>query len=489
MSKYLVLSLFLFLFISAVSFAADYYVDRTAGNDSNPGDTPNAPWQFSPGMSSYSGSVNLLPGDTVYFDSSDTWTVTGDQGLYLVGGVTYIGDSWGGGTRARIMAGASIEAGVIRFRDHATFETVFQGFDVDVNNQVATGIDIQYRWAQGLMNGATKRIDNCEVHNVWSRQSRGEYAYGIVISNYGGADYYAENVEVLNTVVHDISRDGIALYPGGVAADCRIRNITVRGCEVFNTGQDPDYGAGSGIAIKGYVLDSYIEYNYVHDTDAANILVNGNETNHFGVGQENTHIRYNILTNGNKSHAAIMIYDSGIGDPKDIKIYGNIIYDTPDGGITLLGLANDVELWVNNNTLYNAPVVINESSANYITFALNNNILYSEDINPVIGSSGSITSQSNNLTLDPLFINQSDPPAGFTGSFGIDLRPNTDGFSLASDSPAIDGGITLAAVFGGSVNSLQRPAGAAWDVGAYENGAEGQVEEKPDPPTRLRVIH
>ena len=79
---------------------------------------------------------------------------------------------------------------------------------------------------------------------------------------------------------------GSVLYPGDDNANCRIKNITVRGCEVYNTGQDPDYGAGAGIIVKGYVQDAFIEYNYVHDTQGALIFVNGNENNHFGVGPE-----------------------------------------------------------------------------------------------------------------------------------------------------------------------------------------------------------
>ena len=119
----------------------------------------------------------------------------------------------------------------------------------------------------------------------------------------------------------------LCLYPGDENANCRIKNITVRGCEVYNTGQDPDYGAGAGILVKGYVQDAYIEYNYVHDTQGALVFVNGNENNHYGVGPTNIHVRYNIL-DGDSAQGAILVYDGQSGDdPKDLKIYGNIIYN------------------------------------------------------------------------------------------------------------------------------------------------------------------
>src|SRR5207249_4813112 len=220
---------------------AVYYVDQTAGNDANSGTSPSAPWKNSPGMSAYTGSGQLRPGDTVYFDKADTWTVSGVQGLYLVGGVTYIGDTWGGlGTRAIIRAASDLDSGVIRFRDHATIPTVFKGFNVDANGRVATGVDINHAHFT-VMTGATKRVQNCEVHNVWSQVSLGQYKYGVIVSNHGGTGGYVENVEILDTVVHDVSRDAICLYPGDENADCRIKNITVRNSEAFNTGQDPGY--------------------------------------------------------------------------------------------------------------------------------------------------------------------------------------------------------------------------------------------------------
>jgi hypothetical protein len=112
------------------------------------------------------------------------------------------------------------------------------------------------------MNGATKRVRDCVVHNVPSRQILGQYKYGIIVSNCGGADRYVENVEMSGCVVHATSRDAVCLYPGDQSKDCLIKNIVVRGCEVYNTGQDPDYGAGAVILVKGYVQDAVIEFNY-----------------------------------------------------------------------------------------------------------------------------------------------------------------------------------------------------------------------------------
>jgi hypothetical protein len=445
------------------------YIDQSAGNDANIGTNPSEAWKNCPGMIAYRGTGVLQPGDTVYFDSSDKWTVTGNQGIYLVGGVTYIGDSWGSGIRAEIRAGTDLESGVVRFRDHPTIQTLFKGFNVDANRKVATGIDINHV-RSALMNGATKRVENCEVHNVWSRTSLGQYKYGIIISNSGGPKCYCENVEIINCKVHDISRDIICLYPSDMEGS-RIRNITVRGCEVYNSGQDPDYGAGSGICIKGFVVDAFIEYNYIHDVKASGLFINGNENRHYqGIGPRNIHLRYNIVGN-NTPHGAIKIHDGKSGsDPKEVNIYGNIVYGNPVnlGLVMLKSLGNLNSLRVYNNTFYNAIIIIDSPSATFPVFEFRNNVAFYSGGTPIIGVDR-FTLSSNNLTDKPVFKNATELPTGFKGIFGVNMAPNTDGLSLPVISPGIDGGEPLPEIFGGSINSLIRPGGKGWDIGAYEN--------------------
>jgi hypothetical protein len=496
--------------------AATYYIDQTAGNDTAAGTSPTTPWKSAPGMTSYTGSSSLAPGDIVYFDRGDLWSVSGgSQGFYLVGGVTYIGDSWGTGTRARIRAASGFDAGVVRFRDHSTTATVFQGFDVDANSQVAHGIDINTGfWS--LMNGATKRVQNCIVHHVASQQNLGQYNYGIIISNHGGTAGYAENVELIGNVVHTISRDGIALYPGDGSANDRIRNILVRGNEVHTTGTDPGYCCGAGILIKGFVVDATIEYNYAHNNDGAAIFVNSNESNHFGTGPSNVHIRYNLVTNTTQN-GGILVYDgSGGTDPKDMKIYGNIVYNsTVNAGLLLHGNLNGaINLRVYNNTFYNAPVHVENSGANYTIFEFKNNVVFytagvpfsdpgrkvTSHSNNIFSGSGTVVSSggvnytASNLTTyepsasssNPMFKNATSLPTGFSGTFGTNLAPTTDGLSVQATSFAVDRGATLPSPYHGSINSLTRSSAGGWDIGAYESGPGGS--QPPAPPTNLRIL-
>ncbi len=494
--------------------ATTYYVDSVNGNDANAGTSTSAPWKNSPGMSGYSGSGSLRPGDTVYFNSSQAWNVCGwSGGFYLPGGVSYIGDSWGGGTRATIRATCQCNGGVIRFYDDPTHPTVFKGFNVDANNTVSSGIDLNEQYGAPLT-GATKRIENCEVHNVASTQASGQYKYGIIVSNHCGAGCETDNVEIINNKVHDISRDGLCLYPGDETASIAVNNITVRGNEVYNTGQDSTYCCGAGFVVKGHVVNATIENNYAHNTPkGSGVFINGNETQHYGTGPTNVHIRYNIVDMGGGSSGGggIRVYDKG-ADPKDLKVYGNIVMnDSNDGGISLDGNSGNLSLLVYNNTLYNAFVNFTNQSSSVQTLDFRNNIIYApsgkaglmSDSNMLTThadniyygsgtlvnyggatySSGNLTSfESSASSSNPLFKNTANLPTGFMGTYGA-MAPNKDGLSLQQTSYGVKRGTSLGTTYDGSVNSVTRTSGA-WDIGAYQAGSAPTI---PNPPAHLTV--
>src|SRR5262249_261689 len=205
-------------------------------------------------------------------------------------------------------------------------------------------------------------------------------------------------------------------------------------------------------------------------------------------GPTNIHFRYNIVSAEN-IYGGIRIADAGSSggtDPKDVKIYGNIIYSTTGKAGFLIdtdfGNTNSIVLY--NNTFYNAPVTITNSTATFSTFEFKNNVVYVPGGTPITGASH-FTSSSNNLTTNPSFKNASNRPTGFTGTFGVNLAPNTDGLSLLSSSPAIDAGASLGSAYSGAINSVARPQGSGWDIGAYESS--GGTSTAPSAPTNLRI--
>ncbi len=94
--------------------------------------------------------------------------------------------------------------------------------------------------------------------------------------------------------------------------------------------------------------------------------------------------------------------------------------------------------------------------------------------------------ESTTITSDPLLEDTSSLPSGFIGTYGIDLRPNIDGLNITEISPAKDSGTPLDTIYNGSINSVIRPSGNGWDIGAYEFLLV-PVDPAPSPPTNLRV--
>lgn len=476
------------LTINSASSGRTFYVDSTAGNDSNAGTNPSTPWQNAPGMTAYTGSGSLQPGDTVYFNSGRTWLATGNWGLSITGGVTYIGDTWPStGSRAiiRLNAQPADPYGVVDWRqDNATAPTTLQGFDVDANHFYSDGISVNHaHYGSSPLTGALKTINNVVAHNVASTAANGQYAYGIIISNHGGTTGQVSNVLVENSVVHDISRDGLDIYPGDENQQCMVSNITLRNNVVYNVGQDSTYGAGAAILVKGEITNAYVEYNYVYgpgapDQFGAGIFMDSNETNP-GIGMSNIHIRYNVV-NWNLVGGGIRVYNGATSDPKDVRIYGNLVYNSmSNGGFVInsdLKGTNSIRLY--NNTFFNAPITVTPSGATYTTFDVRNNIAYGGGIT----GSNFFTTNTNNLTTNPSFKNTGNLPNGFTGTYGVNMAPNADGLSLVSGSPALAAGTTLPSPYDNSINSVARP-GSGWDLGAYQSA----ITSAPPPPTGLKA--
>jgi hypothetical protein len=530
--------------IDSLPAAATYYVANAPfGDDSHPG-TESEPWEHCPGMPGWTGSATLEPGDTVYFDSGGTWeTASGSALLQVVGGVTYDGSTWGSGTRATFRATGNLSLSVINFMDDdTTYPTVVRGFEADAGGHQTTGIGMNWPTASHSLTGAMKRIEDCIIHDTYSRSAEGSYEYGIVVgSGYNPAgNMHVSNVEVLDCEVYNISRGGINIYAPNDHPTSSISNVLVRGNEVYATGQDPSY-AGSAIAAKNHVINVTFEYNITHD------LVRGPS---FGVsthnesftGPENLIVRYNIIS-GSANHVGFYIQSPG---DKDMEIYGNIIMNNVYGGMVFAGSLDDSfsALVYNNIFYYNCQeswcyeVRIHDNPATIAALEIRNNIFFPtahiSNLRCIGDDEGNITLHSNNLfyyanggnivydtgvgytaatlntweptaqTDNPAFVNTGNLPTGFTGTYGIDLRPNTDGLNLTVDSPARDAGAALGASYDSSINSVTRPQGTGWDIGAYEfvpdldlRGAPGnqtiyldwQVSVDPSPTSTWRISY
>lgn len=507
--------------VASVASAANYYVSA-AGNDSNSG-TSNSPWRHCPGMTGWSGSATLAAGATVYFKNTDMWTAsTGGRLIRITGGVTYDGETWGGGSNAVFRATYRFVDGVIVewLQDHATYPTIFKGFEVDGGGYGVSGITINGPSPSSTLTGAVKRIENCIVHHCgFSNESTyGWTDYGINVGARGGT--VTRNVEVLRCKVYNTGRTAIAIYPSNDSPYGQVDTVLVRNCEAHNAGLDPT-ASGFGIMLKNNVTNAIVEFNYIYDSK-----------NGFGIDCEagnklaprNCTIRYNVV----RGTEGPGLYDQSAADePRSYDLYGNIFFKNKNCGYTLDTPTSNLTARIYNNTFFenctgvgsqeiyigtrsSMPAIefknnlisaasgiqaLRDVSANTITHS--HNLLYRPNGGTLVQNGGSSYS-SNNLTVweptalavNPGFKNSNDLPDGFSGVYGLNLLPNRDGLSILPSQSAIDKGQTLATKFSGAIN-LSGKSGtdarqAPWDIGAYElGGGESQI---PAPPSRPRVV-
>ncbi len=493
--------------MSSAVWATDYYVDKTAGNDSNDGSI-SSPWQNCPGMDEYNDSGNLSSGDTVYFDSADTWTSgSGNSVLDTAAGVTYDGASWGSGTRAKLQPTTALTEGVVVIE---VSNVTFKGFEVDGNSKDFDGIDINYPTPSSDISNIT--IENVEVHHVGQTD---DYNYGIIIGSING--YTTSNVTIKDSVVHDTAHEGICLYPSSDAAN-QISNITVQNNEVYTTGtQNSDFG--NGILIKNYVNSAVVEFNYIHDNPVG-IQFEGNAC----CSQcTDVDIRHNLI----KDNDSCGLYILGTsGNNRDADVYGNLFVDNGNSGhgegmavfFTNQNHYSSVFKFY-NNTFYS---IDNQSSSRYCfiigsgaggtpTIEFKNNIVYSDDHIPVEDRKGWLTHSNNCIyrtsgpgdtvvndngttytrstltnweatvqNAEPVFINRSNLPTNLTISTG----PNNNGLNIQAGSPAKENAANLGNPYMGSINLVNRPSGGGWDIGAYE---KSDIASAPSPVQKLRI--
>lgn len=159
-----------------------------------------------------------------------------------------------------------------------------------------------------------------------------------------------------------------------------------------------------------------------------------------------------------------LIHDNGIGmqtygGASECLIYNNILYSNgPNPAIAVDTSSNE---FYNNTCWGNSSGIVISGASN----VLRNNL------SPV-SDGGSGNTLSNNRT----------PVSGdFVDASNLD-------FHLQTGSPAIDGGFNLSSIFTTDYDGNTRPAGAAFDIGAYEYGSTGGTggvidpgEESPPP--------
>jgi hypothetical protein len=360
-----------------------------------------------------------------------------------------------------------------------TGQLTISGSYVIVENIIVDGGIIRF-------NGNHLVLRNSEVRN-----NRGSFSK-IAISAVGSSD-----VVMFRNKVHDNGdwQSGSENDYHGISASGSTQRVWVLENEMYHHGGDSvQVGHSGGNSVVGLYIGRNVMH---HDRENAVDLKEVSNT----VVSENT--MYGYRSTGSSEGAAVVIHYC----PINASIVNNLIYDSQVGISTsslttacdgqtvtnrIVGnvirniLATGIQGWgtgkitqIVNNTFYSiGGAGVDLSNANSGSL-IENNIFASVSGNDRVVT-GTVT-QRNNIAdgTNPQFVN-----AG------------SGDFRIGSSSPAVNAGIQsvvysgFQGVFGVSIavdrQGQARPAGGAWDIGAYEAG--GSTTSQPTPPSNLRIL-
>jgi parallel beta-helix repeat protein len=284
-----------------------------------------------------------------------------------------------------------------------------------------------------------------------------------VVKIEAGPGYNAHHIRIKNATLTAVRQ-----YPGHINAQVVLITGLIDSAIGFNefqrlvlTGGGP-VDTGNDFSSMFYIQtpDNLIENCIIdHGIGGGVQIYNGNSP---GSVPDRTIVRNNIIRNFTTSigtHGYGIIAARG----SNHQIYNNLIYNISNvagtsGGIYLYNATNPQ---VYNNTVYGNALygIVVETYTDGAQ--VRNNISYRNGVADYVNY-GSGTSESNNLFADPDFVNAS---AG--------------NFTLQSDSPAIDRGVSLGSVPSDQLG-VSRPQGHAYDIGAFE--FVGTSSSTPSPP-------
>jgi hypothetical protein len=501
----------LLMLLSALPATGETYYVKAHGNDRLDGLSDRTAWATISKV-----ERTAVAGDTVYFRSQDTWWSASLPVLAAKAGVTYDGSGYGNGTKARATlkatggyTGNNIEAVVNIFASNVTF----RGFEVDGNAQVTGGI---YVGLHAPTNISNVTIDNCIVHdNGGPEQTPTKYTYGIDVGSNMSSPTTISDVTITNTTVYNTGHEGIAIYPTWAYPNNKVDGLLVRGCTIHDTAHWGGIDWGDAISVINEADNVTLEFNTIYNAFRGV----GVETSTVYTGSpKNLTVRHSIIHDNTFG----VIINPASGMASDGVFYGNLIFNNGKpwqpynyGADILIGEGNynNTVFSFYNNTIYNTT---NSAQVKYCvqvaewgpmtgspTINFKNNIVYTSNFTPIRDKHGYLTHANNLvyrssgaaneyvysggtsynkagvLTWDPTSQN-ADPlftggtlPNGFTGTYGQNMIPNTDYFTMTS-GPAIGHGANLGTQYDGSINEaglanpVTRPQQGPWNIGAYQ---------------------
>ena len=503
--------------------AGTYFVDATAGSDSNNGTSSTSAWQTLTKVN----ATTFQAGNTICFKAGGTWTGTLAPKGSGSSAAPIVVDQFGTGAKPKIAAGAS-DLQPLLLQNVQYWEVN----NLELTNTKSApgdyrGISVRGRDA-GML--AHIYVRNCFVHDVsgvvnwiggdsadddppWVKFQTGWDASkrtgGIVVEveSANGTKTWFNDVLIENNVIQDVSFGGIVFkqldggYGWGVRAsksDSKFTphtNVTVRGNYVSQT--NAQYGCNA-FYITG-VQHAVVERNVSKDAGTSaieiynsdDVKVQYNET--FGTKQKAGGADSNGIDADRASTATIIqynyVHDNGDGILLCQFAFGdsivryNLVINNSRHGINLHSDSSATNQTYNNlifiDGLNSGNLIATSGTASETlaaSYTIRNNILRSSRTAAMVVTGGGVT-YSNNLfsgvtavgtapqSGDPMFVSSATHPNGSMS--GPATPAQLAGFQVKTGSLAIDKGVSITGnggvdFWGGTV--YVRTA----DIGPYE---------------------
>jgi hypothetical protein len=464
-------------FVSLNGWAATYYIDYNAADDSANGTTTSTPWKRCPGMTGFAGSYDHSAGDKFVFKGGVTWPVAV---LPLT-----IGYSGASGSSDQYVGGQL---------ESTPYGTGYPVFDGECTGTCTTGtkdaikaINKSYIVISGIKlidQGYDQKgiyfdgkCDDIEIKNSWI-ESQAVNAIQYTPRAYNTTKFYVHHNHFRN--------NGHALFAGAGVNGYTVDDIRFYNniCESLLGTIETGTNHPDGLQIQGpsdFVFTNAKIYNnqfrgIYNDDMTAIINIQWND----GTEIYNNLFAFENTTDIGTSTALAVIAVGYMNSQhnKNIKIYNNTISSdanyAPDRGwkycIQIAGNQGTVDIKNNifSNCQYGMLLVDGWTTGTTLTSDYNfynqrQAMIYDHNgTSNIYKTTASICSaleiECNSKSGDPKFVDIASD-----GTYG------SMDFSLQSDSTAKEGGWDLGAPYNVDILGLTR---SDWDIGAYEyNGA------------------
>ncbi|MCP4131308.1 MAG: DUF1565 domain-containing protein [bacterium] len=314
------------------------------------------------------------------------------------------------------------------------------------DNLILSGLEVKNTKRDAVDMAAPENVlvENCIIHNaLWFYENGSgaltrDDAHGLVT---GGVN----NLTIRSVEIYYVSGDALQFQYGGW------NNITVENCHLWNGPLPQTLAAGAGFA----------------ELEGKNPGENAVDTKYYIADGRGKLVIKNVLAHGWYSEYMSNGAAFNIKHNVEVEFDGITTYDN-DIAFRLRGPGSKGGAWV---TLKNAVIYDTARAVRYEDAIENLHIYNSTFANnsknfESAGGYGSGFEVKNNL-----FLNTKPAEAGDSSNLAADASAfvdmTSDDYHLSAGSPAIDYGISLAAVTVDRDRNV-RPQGSGYDVGAYE---------------------